>query len=119
MEKPITPLAHGIIDYGIIASLFVVPKTMDMDKKAQNLYSILGSSLGIYNAVTNHGAGILPLVSFKTHYKIDYFNLGLVGLLGFHRAIRKDKKALLFHAALVALATATVVLTDVSRKSKI
>jgi len=112
MKKPITPLTHGLIDYGFIASLFAVPKLLGLKKSTADLYKVLGTNLGIYNALTDHGAAIKGVIPFKTHYKIDYGNLAGLALLTLYKGIRKDKKALAFHAAFVALAAANVLLTD-------
>lgn len=111
-NKPISPLAHGLIDYGFVATQLVLPPLLGVNKKAVKLFRFLGVNLGTYNALTAHGAAIKPLIPFQTHYKIDYGNVAGLALLTLHKSIRKDKKALLFHSLFVALAAANVLLTD-------
>ena len=111
-NKPISPFVHGLIDYGFTAVQLAVPPLLGVNKKAGNIYRILGANLGTVNALTAHGAGVKPLISFKTHQKIDYANVATLALLTFHKSIRKDKKALIFHVSFLALAVAHVLLTD-------
>jgi uncharacterized membrane protein len=112
MKKPVSPLAHGIIDYGFVLSLLTVPQLMKTNRKAAGIYRLLGLNLGIYNAITDHGASIKPLMPFRTHYKIDQFNIALVAALALKKSIRRDNKALLFHGVFVSLAFLNVLLTD-------
>lgn len=111
-SKPISPLLHGLIDYGFTAAQLALPPLLGLNKKAVNLYRLLGANLCTYNALTAHGAAAKPLLSFKTHKNIDCANVAGLALLTLYKGIRKDKKALLFHAAFVALAVANVLLTD-------
>lgn len=111
-NKPISPLLHGLIDYGFTAAQLALPPLLGLNKKAVNLYRILGANLGAYNALTAHGAAVKPVIPFETHYRIDYGNVVGLALFGLYKGLRKDKKALLFHSVFVALAAANVLLTD-------
>ena len=111
MKKPLSPLAHGLIDYGIVAALFIVPPIVGLNKKAINLYRILAAGLGVYVAISDTGASVEPVIAFEKHYEIDHFNLETAAGLAFHKDIRKERKAVLFSSAISALAFYTVLLT--------
>jgi hypothetical protein len=112
MKMPISPEAHGLIDYGLVAALLVLPSRLKLNHRAVKLYKALGSGLGAYNAVTDNGNSLLPVIPFEKHYRIDYFNLAAIGLLTAAGPIRRDKRARIFHALFLLAAAATVVLTD-------
>lgn len=110
-SKPITPLTHGLVHYGTVASLFAASRLLPMPKKARHLYRLLGANLGVYNAFTDHGAVIVPLIPFKTHCRLNFFNLLGAGLLGFSTRIRTS--ALAFHFAFTTIAALNMLLTKV------
>jgi hypothetical protein len=112
ISKPITPKLHGLIDYGFSAVQAFVPTLLGVNKKAVKLYQATAINLLVYNIVTDHPVSAKSLIAYKTHYKIDVANVAGLALLTFYKGIRKDKKTLAFHVALVALAAANVLLTD-------
>lgn len=114
MKKPISPFVHGLLDYALITSLFIAPKVLKISPNVAKTYYVLGSTLMIYNAVTDHGTSVKPLISFQTHYKIDPYNLLFLTSLLLKEDIRTDKKALLFHSAFISLSLLNHILTDAS-----
>jgi hypothetical protein len=112
MKKLISPKQHGYIDYGFIAAFATLPSALDLNTGAKKIYSGFAANLTLVNATTDHGAAIKPLISVKTHQKLDILNLGLLYGLSLTKPIRKDKRVLKFHLAATALATLNVVLTD-------
>lgn len=118
IPKILSPKQHGIADWSLIAGLFLLPKLLKVNSKAQKFYNVFGSNITAVNGLTDHGVGIKPLISVKAHEKFDLVNLALLyGMLG-TKMIRQDKKALGFHLGLTALATANVLLTDYDAKSE-
>jgi len=114
--KPVTPKQHGIIDYGFAAGLLLLPRLLKVNAKATRLYDALACNILAINGSTDHRVGITPLISVKTHQKIDYANLTLLYGLFVSDTINRDKKALGFHATLTGLATLNVLLTDYDKK---
>jgi hypothetical protein len=110
--RPITPKAHGLIDYGFTAVQLLAPALLGVNHKAANLYRVLGLNLLSYNAITKHQAAVKPFISYNAHHQIDRGNVGFIALLAALPFVRKDKKALAFHAAFLGLALLNVVLTD-------
>jgi hypothetical protein len=112
MTRPITPRLHGLIDYGFVAVQALIPSLLGVNNKAVKLYQATAVNLFLYNALTDHPVSAKPLISYKTHGKIDVASVAGLALLTFYSGIRRDKKALSFHIALVSLAVINVFLTD-------
>lgn len=58
MKKPITPAAHGIIDYLFAAALMVGPKLFKLTGLARTLSYGFGSGVTAYGAMTDHPVGM-------------------------------------------------------------
>lgn len=110
--KPISPTLHGINDYAIAALLMIVPEMLCLNKKAKRMYKGMGANILMYNAVTDHPVGLKPVISESVHRKMDLANLAGLALSGFHKEVRKEGKALAFHAGITALAVLNTILTD-------
>ncbi|MCW4469816.1 hypothetical protein OGH69_12620 [Flavobacterium sp. MFBS3-15] len=113
----LSPTQHGTADWGFVAGLLLVPKVMGVNTKAQKFYNALACNVVAINGATDHDAGFAPLISVKTHQKLDYANIALLYAMFAAKMIRKDKKAVLFHTGLTALATVNVLLTDYDHDS--
>jgi hypothetical protein len=111
-NRPIKRFAHGIIDYGFAASLFILPSLLGVKRRNARLYAVMGSGLAAVNAITNHGAEISPKLSFQDHKQFDMINLATMASVGCTKAIRTDRKALPFHATLLVLTLTHFLLTD-------
>lgn len=112
LPKVLSPKQHGITDWGFVAGLFVIPEVMNVNPKAKRFYNGLGYNVVAVNGSTDHGAGFKPVISMKTHQKLDYTNLALLYGMFAAKRIQKDRKALAFYIVLSALATVNVLLTD-------
>ncbi len=110
--KPLSPLVHGIIDYGFSAALFLVPRIISLKKKAIDLYTINSINTVLYSAVTNYPLGIKPVIPFKTHRAIDCANIALLAASTLYKPVRKDKRAVLFNLTMASAALLTVVFTE-------
>jgi hypothetical protein len=111
-NQPITPKAHGLIDYGFAALQWLAPELLGFDNKIIKLYKVLGLNLLAYNSVTDHPVAAKPLISYHTHHQIDTANVAMLALLTAYKGIRKNKRVLAFHVGFVALGAINVLLTD-------
>ena len=75
IPKVLSSKQHGIADWGFVAGLFVIPEVMNVNPKAKRFYNGLGYNVVAVNGSTDHGAGFKPVISMKTHQKLDYANL--------------------------------------------
>ena len=104
--------AHCINDYALAAGAMILPSLLGVNKKAAAIYGLLGLNLATYTAVTDNSTGVVSGISLDTHKKIDIANLATIYAATLAKPIRKDKKALAFHAGLALFATLNVLLTD-------
>lgn len=110
--KPISPKAHGLIDYALVGSLLTLPTILGFSKKVKTIYTAEAMALLVYVALSDHPAAVKPLIPFTTHGKIDPFNVGQFALQTVLKPFRKDKKVMIFNIAFTAIAGITVLLTD-------
>ncbi len=111
-QKPLTPLHHGIIDYGFAAAQIAGPTLLGLNDKTRKLHLLLGLKVLGLNALTDSPAGIKPVVPLKTHRKADLALLGSMTALTAMKPIYKHRRSLIFHLALVGLGAASFLLTD-------
>lgn len=117
-KKPLSPVQHGIIDYGFAAVQLAGPTLLGLNKKTQKLHQLFGLKLLGMNALTDTPAGIKPVISLKTHQKADLAVLGSMTALTAMKHIRNNRKSLIFHLAIVGLSAANYLLTDYKSGSK-
>ena len=112
MNKPISPRAHGILDYATSAATAIAPRALGFPESATKLcYALAGGYTGL-SLLTDYPLGAKRVVPFKGHGAAE----GLIGLalpalpwaLGFarHRAARN------FVFGLTALTAVVAALTD-------
>ncbi|MXV53177.1 hypothetical protein GS399_19600 [Pedobacter sp. HMF7647] len=111
-NKPISPKLHALIDYALVSGLLILPSLMRMNKKAKTIYAIEAAILLPYVALTRQPAAIKGLIPFRTHGKIDPFNVAQFALQTSLKPFRKNRKEMIFNIAFTALAGITVLLTD-------
>jgi len=110
--KPISPKTHALIDYALAGSLLILPSLLRMNKTAKLVYAAEAAVLLPYVAMTKQPAALQGLIPFKTHGRIDPFNVAQFALQSFFGPFRKSRKTLVFNLAFTALAGITVLLTD-------
>jgi len=105
MKKPISKYVHGFIDYSYALIVPLLPEIVGFKKqKKANLlcYSLGAGALG-YTLLTKARWGLIPVLPFKTHLKIDFtvscFALAAPWLLGFSRK-KASTTAIIFTGAL-------------------
>lgn len=112
MKKPVSPTAHGIMDYVISGVEMAAAPLLGLNTKATRTYQALGAGYTLINALTKTPVGVKKMIPLKTHQKGDLGLIAGVALLTFVPFIRKDKKALFFNLGLVALVALQYALTD-------
>lgn len=110
--RPITPKAHGIIDYVISSVLLAAPTLLGANSKAAKAYGAISAGMTALNAFTDTPAGVKKGIPFKGHQKVDLALLTGLSLLSFAGFIRKDKRALRFHLGFLAVTTLYYILTE-------
>jgi hypothetical protein len=108
----ISPKQHAIADYVLVGALLLLPTLLKMNRKAKLIYAAEAAVLLPYVALTRQPVAIKGLIPFKTHGKIDPFNIAQFALQSFLPAFRDGRKELFFNVAFTAIAGVTVLLTD-------
>lgn len=116
--KPLSPKAHGIIDYALVGSLLSLPSVFKFSKSVKQIYAAEALVLLVYVALSDHPVAVKPVIPFTTHCKIDPFNVAQFALQTGLKPFRKDKKAKLFNIIFTAIAGITVLLTDRKGRTK-
>lgn len=115
VSKPISPGAHSLIDYSFGLALAGIPQLAETSRKTSNVYYMLAGQVLLYSLLTKQPYAALPVVSFKTHKKIDIVNLCGLALFAAYKGVRKNKRALAATIGLTLLGVTTVLLTDWKR----
>ena len=116
MQHPISPRAHGVLDYATSALTAAAPSVFDFPKPAAALCYALAGGYTALSLVTDYPLSAKRVVPFKAHGAAE----GAVGLvlpalpwaLGFarHRAARN------FFFGLTAVTAVVAALTDWSKR---
>jgi hypothetical protein len=112
MKKPISPLAHGAIDYTTTAAVAAAPYAFEFPVPARRLFGALAGTYTAVSALTDYPLSLKRAIPFKMHgaseLAIAAALPAMPWLLGFekHRAARN----LCF--GLTALTLVVAALTD-------
>jgi hypothetical protein len=112
MKKPISPRAHGILDYTTALATAVAPRVFGFSHPAARAARAFARGYGMLSAVTDYPAGIKRAVPFRAHGAVDTA-LGIAlpalpWLLGF----ALDRRARNFFLGLAAVSVAVTVMTQ-------
>jgi hypothetical protein len=110
--KPINSKTHALLDYLLTGSLLVVPHLCNFNKTVKKIYAMQALVLLPYIALTKHPLAIKGVIPFKTHGKIDPFNVAQFAALSFTPPFRKNKRELAFNIAFTVAAGIAILLTD-------
>ncbi|WP_345949309.1 STAS/SEC14 domain-containing protein [Mucilaginibacter sp. PAMB04274] len=112
MARRISPKWHAVIDYAMVGGLLLLPALFKLNRKARLIYAVEAAVLLPYVAITRHPVAVKGIIPFRTHGKIDPFNIAHFGLQSLAGPFRKHRKSLLFNITFTAVAGLTVLLTD-------
>jgi hypothetical protein len=118
MKKPVSPAAHGVMDYVLSGIEIAATPFLRLNPTATRTYQALGAGYTIVNALTNSPVGLKKLIPMRTHQKGDLGMLGAMALLSFAPFLRRDKKAMIFHLSVLGLIALQYALTDFNRAEK-
>ncbi|WP_375418461.1 hypothetical protein [uncultured Hymenobacter sp.] len=73
MNKPISRVAHGFLDYSAAPLVATAPALLGFkeEKSAANLAYVVGTSIAALTASTRAEWGLFKAIPFKTHLTID------------------------------------------------
>ena len=71
MAKPISPKAHGYLDYLSVLLLLVAGPVFGFDGVASQITSTLAGVVLVYSAATQYPLSIIRMIPFRTHLVFD------------------------------------------------
>ena len=118
MRKPITPFAHGVIDYTTSATLAAAPKLMRLDRRAATLCYALAGSYTALSMLTDYPLAAKRVVPFKAHGITEAIIGAALPALPFALGFASQRRARYLFFGLTALTAAVSLLTDWDKKSE-
>lgn len=71
MVKPVSPKAHGVLDYLSVLLLLVAGPVFGFDGLASQITSTLAGVVLVYSAATNYPPSIIKMIPLRTHLVFD------------------------------------------------
>ncbi len=115
LPKVISPKTHAIIDYAVAGSFFLMGGLMwRSNKRAAIASCACGAAETAIAMLTDYPGGVVRVISFETHGKIDAGTSGAVAMLPTILGFANQKKAYFFRGQGMGIA-ATTAMTDFER----
>jgi len=118
MRKPITPFAHGVLDYATAAAVAAAPKLMDFDDEASYACYMLAAGYAGLSMMTDYPLAVRRMVPFKAHGVAEAVIGAMLPALPFVLGFAGDKRARNFFFGLTAMTAMTAAMTDWNKKSE-
>ena len=106
----IKPLLHGYLDYLTAAVFLLSPSLLALTDAARQLAYVLGSIYLVMTLITNFPLGVLKIIAFRIHGRIESL-LGPALLLG-HFMFKNDNVSHNFYLTISIAIIALRLLTD-------
>ena len=71
MNKPISTMAHGVIDYVAAITLIVLPRLLNWSGPITTVLTIMGVTTLLYSLVTRYELSVAKLLPMKGHLALD------------------------------------------------
>ena len=118
MQKPITPFAHGVLDYATAATVAAAPKLMRFpDRAARAAYMLAAGYTGI-SAMTDYPLSARRALPFKAHGVSEAVIGAMLPALPWMLGFAKHRRARNFFIGLAALTAIIALLTDWNKQSE-
>jgi hypothetical protein len=118
MQKPITPYAHGLLDYATSATLVAAPRLMQFPPSAERAcYALAGGYTGL-SLFTDYPLSVKRAIPFKAHGLSELLVGAVLPMLPWMLGFARHRRAMFFFIGLTAVTAATALLTDWDRKSE-
>jgi hypothetical protein len=118
MRKPITPFAHGLIDYTTNATLTAAPKLMRLDRRAATVCYALAGGYTALSMLTDYPLAAKRVVPFKAHGLTEAIVGAALPAVPFAFGFASERRARNLLFGLTTLTAVVSVLTDWDKKSE-
>lgn len=118
MQKPITPFAHGVLDYATAATVAAAPKLMNFpDGAARAAYMLAAGYTGI-SAMTDYPLAAKRALPFKAHGLSEAVIGAMLPALPWMLGFARHRGARNFFIGLAVLTAVVALLTDWNKESE-
>jgi hypothetical protein len=118
MKKPITPYAHGVLDYTTSAMVAAAPRVMRLPRSAAvACYALAGGMAGLA-LLTDYPLSAKRAIPFKAHGASDASLAALLPALPWLLGFARHRRARNFFLGLTALTVGVAALTDWNKRSE-
>ena len=108
MPKMISPTAHAVLDYAIAGSMFVAAAVLWRRHRRAAIASLAcGVAEAATAMITDYPGGVKPMISFRTHGRVDGGLATVVGSMPLAFNFADDEESRWFRAHGVAIAAMT------------
>lgn len=111
-KKPISPTAHGAIDYSSVGLMLAAPKLLGLKGRAGTLSVFFGLTYAVVSALTDYKLAIKRLIPFRAHGLIEISSAPLLVAVPLLLGAWKQKGARNYFLALAATVATVYSLTD-------
>jgi hypothetical protein len=118
MKKPITPFAHGVLDYATVAALAAVPSLLRFPKPAARAAYVLAGGYAGLSALTDYPLAVKRAVPFKAHGATELVIGALLPALPMLLGFKHDRRASSVFYGLTGMTLAVALLTDWDKDSE-
>jgi hypothetical protein len=108
LPKMISPKVHAFIDYGMAGSFLLGAALLWRKHRRAAIASLAcGVAELATAAVTDYPGGITPMITFKTHGRVDGGLASVIGAMPLALNFKDDREATFFRAQGIAMAAVT------------
>ena len=118
MPKPISPRAHGMIDYGTSAAVAAAPALMDVPRAARNLFESLATGYTGLASLTDYPLSLKRLVPFKVHGAAELAVAAILPAMPWLLGFANDRAARNMCIGLSAFTLVVSALTDWDQRNR-
>jgi hypothetical protein len=116
MRKPISPFAHGVIDYVTSATVALAPRALNFPAPARKLSRSLAASYTGLSSMTDYPLSVKRVAPFKVHGAVELAIGAALPAMPYLLGFSKHRAARNFFFGLTALTLGVALLTDWSKR---
>jgi len=118
MRKPITPFAHGVLDYTTTAAVAAAPRLLNFPRRAaMACYALAGGYAGL-SAVTDYPLAARRMVPFKAHGMAEAVVGAALPALPWMLGFSKNTVARNFFLGMAVMTAMVALMTDWNKDSE-
>ena len=71
MRKPISPTAHGVVDYAFVAAGVTIPRLLGWDDASRRASDLVAGATLVSSLMTDYRLGLFRVLPMKGHLALD------------------------------------------------